>query len=98
MLAPGSIGLFSRAIAQSGAFVGGLALRPKTSEEEARKGLELAKILGCQHNDTNEILKCLQSLPANSIMSVPFLPRGSIDGALDTVNPMLPGTTYESDL
>ena len=38
MLSPGSSGLFAKAIAQSGAFYGGLALRPKSAAREAEKG------------------------------------------------------------
>ena len=88
VLAPESGGLFSRAIAQSGAFYGGLALRPKTAEQEATKGLRFAKILGCE----NDTLACLQSLPAYDIMlTAPFLPRGSIDGFLAGNQAMLPG-------
>jgi carboxylesterase type B len=88
ILAPGSAGLFSKAISQSGAFYGGLALGPKTSEQEAKKGLRFANILGCE----NDTLACLQSLPAHEIMlTVPFLPRGSIDISLAGDQAMLPG-------
>lgn len=86
MLAPGSRGLFSGAIAQSGAFVGGKTLKPYTAEQDASHGLGLAKILGCS-GDT--VLECMQSKTMNQIMSVPFLPRGSIDGV------MLPGDPQE---
>ena len=61
---------------------------PKTSEQEAKKGLRFANILGCE----NDTLACLQSLPAYDIMlTVPFLPRGSIDISLAGDQAMLPG-------
>ena len=68
---------------------------PKTAEQEAKKGLRFANILGCE----NDTLACLQSLPAYDIMlTVPFLPRGSIDISLAGDQAMLPGKAMKSSL
>ena len=78
MLAPGSRGLFSKAIAQSGAFVGGQALRPDTEQIQAEKGVAFAQSANCVGEDTKTVLSCLQSLTALQIVAVPALPRGLI--------------------
>ena len=85
LFAPGSKGLFSKAIAQSGSILGGLTLRAKSTEEAASQGSLFARALGCDFHD----LTCLQSKPVNNIMSVPFFPRGCIDGPL-AQDPILP--------
>ena len=85
LFAPGSKGLFSKAIAQSGSIFGGLTLRAKSTEEAANQGSLFARALGCDFHD----LTCLQSKPVLNIMSVPFFPRGCIDGPL-TQDPILP--------
>ena len=76
MLAPGSRGLFSKAIAQSGAFVGGQALRPDTEQIQAEKGLMFSESANCVGEDPKTVLSCLQSLTAIEIVAVPALPRG----------------------
>ena len=78
MLAPGSRGLFSKAIGQSGAFVGGEALKPESTEVEAEKGLAFAQSANCDSPDI-DMLTCLQSLSEIDIMAIPTLPRGMID-------------------
>ena len=51
--------------------------------------------MGCE----NDTLACLQSLPAHDIMlTVPFLPRGSIDISLAGDQAMLPGKTMKSSV
>jgi len=90
MLAPGSKELFSKAIAQSGAFVGGQALRPDTQQIQAEKGLLFAESANCADSDSRTVLSCLQSLTDIEIVAVPALPRGAIDGGLSE-DPILPG-------
>jgi hypothetical protein len=68
----------SKAIAQSGAFVGGQALRPDTEAIQSEKGQIVVDSANCNFNtgDKDAILACLQSLSAIDLLAIPALPRG----------------------
>ena len=83
MLAPGSQGLFTKGIAQSGSIYGGRCWMPYSEEKAAKQGLEFANYIGCQ------TLECLQNVPTNEIVFAPFLPRGAVDQHIST-DPILP--------
>ena len=70
--------LFLKAIAQSGAFVGGDALRPDTELIQTEKGQIVVDSANCNFNtgDKDAILACLQSLSAIDLLAIPALPRG----------------------
>lgn len=68
MLSPLSKGLFHRAIAQSGTSLNDWAV---ASEPKAR-AFRIAKVLGKDINDTNELLKFLQSVPAVDLVRMTF--------------------------
>ena len=69
---------FFKAIAQSGAFVGGQALRPDTELIQTEKGQMVVDSASCNFNtgDKDATLACLQSLSAIDLLAIPALPRG----------------------
>ena len=85
MLAPGSKGLFTKGIAQSGSIYGGRCWMPYPEEKAAKQGLDLANYIGCS------TLECLQNVPVEELVFAPFLPRGSLDGHISN-DPILPDT------
>ena len=85
LFAPGSKGLFSRAISHSGSILG-LTLRSKESDVAFEQGRLFAEALLCYGSNQ---LECLQSKSSSAILSVPYFARSNIDGSL-TDDPVLP--------
>ena len=85
LFAPGSKGLFSGAIAQSGTILG-INLRAKSNQEAYDAGHSLANELLCLGSNP---LDCMQSRPASAIAALPYFPRTTIDGVISN-DPILP--------
>ena len=85
LFAPGSKGLFSRAISHSGSILG-LTLRSKESDVAFEQGRLFAEALLCYGSNQ---LECLQSKSSSAILSVPYFARSNIDGSI-TDDPVLP--------